>query len=284
MGVISKVLIAAALFAVGVALLAITAFYTLPLSIAEDRVQESFRQQGALVSWQSLGRTFPFGLRASGVEVSDISTGRPVVRIEEARVRLAILGLLGGRFRFPINVRMGRGAITGVADIGLQAAGLDITAAGVELDAIPAVAASGVRTKGSVDGALSMRFPYSGCPAGTVRVRSGRIDGAGLNFLGMPLPLGDIEQAGLNATLGNCKVVVEGLWVDTSELSAKLAGELALKAPFSTSRLDMTLEVTPRGDMASKQWFLSFISPYRRSSNYYYMTIRGTIARPVLGR
>ena len=283
-GVISKLLLAVALFAAGVALMATAAFYILPLSIAEQMLKDSLREQGALVSWQSLGRTFPFGLKASGVEVVDISTNRPVVRLEEAGVRLDLPGLLGGVLRFPLNARMGRGVITGVADIRLQGALLDMEATGVEIDAIPVVAALNVRTKGSVGGTLSMRLPWDGCPAGSVRLRSGRIDGNGVRFMGLPLSLGDIEQAGLNAELGNCKVVVEGMWVDGSELSAKLAGELVPMAPLAASRLDMTLEVTPKGNLAGQQWLLSFISPYRRSSNYYYMTIRGTFAQPVIGR
>ena len=74
------------------------------------------------------------------------------------------------------------------------------------------------------------------------------------------------------------------MWVDGNELSAKLAGVLVPMAPIATSRLDMALEITPKGDIAEKQWLLSFIGPYRRSANYYYMTIRGTLARPVIGR
>lgn len=283
-GVISKIILAVALFVFGVALTATAAFYILPLSIAEHRVQDSLKERGALVSWQSLSRTFPFGLKASGVEVVDISTGRPVVRLEEARVRLDLLGLLSGVLRFPLNVRMGRGVITGVADIGLQGALLDMEATGVEIDSIPVVAALNVRTKGSVGGTLSMRLPWNGCPTGSVRLRSGRVDGAGVSFMDMPLSLGEMERAGLNAEFGNCKVIVEGLWVDGSELSAKLAGVLVPMAPLAASRLDMTLEVTPKGNPAGQQWLLSFISPYRRSSNYYYMTIRGTFARPVIGR
>ncbi len=283
-GVISKLLLAVALFAFGVASMATAAFYILPLSIAEQRVQDSLRAQGALVSWQSLSRTFPFGLKATGVRVDDISTGSPVVRLEEAGARLDLLGLLSGVLRFPLNVSMGRGIINGAVDIRLQGVFLDMEATGVEIDAIPAVAAMNARTKASVGGTLSVFLPWNGCPAGSMRLRSGRVDGAGIGFMGMPLSLGEIEQAGLNAEFGDCKVVVEGLWVDGSELSAKLAGVLVPSAPLAASRLDMTLEVTPKGDIAGQQWLLSFISPYRRSSNYYYMTIRGTFARPVIGR
>ena len=284
MGVISKLLLAVALFALGVALLAVTAFYILPPSLAGQGAKDSFEEQGVLVSWQSLSRTFPFGLKASGVEVVDIRGKRPLVRLEEAGVRLDLLGLFSGVLRFPINIRMGRGVITGVADIGRQGVLLDMEAAGVEVDSMPAVEAMNVRTRASVGGTLSMRMEWGNCPTGSVRLRSGRVDGAGVSFMGLPLPLGEIEQAGLNATLGNCRVVVEGMWLDGSELSAKLAGVLVPMAPLATSRLDMALEITPKGDIAGKQWLLSFIGPYRRSSNYYYMTIRGTLARPVIGR
>lgn len=284
--ILSKVVLAALLFVAGVALLATASFYILPLSIAEQGVKESLRAQGALVSWQSLGRTFPFGLKATGVRFDDIATGRPVVRLDEARVRLALSGLLHGSLRFPIEARMVGGVITGRADIGRKGASLDMEAAGVEIGSLPLLEGrgSGVSASGTAGGALSVFVPWRGCPSGLVRLRSGRIDGGGASFMGLPLPLGDIEQAGLNATLGDCKVVVEGMWVDASELSARLSGLLVPASPLAASRLEMTLEITPKGDLSGKQWFLSFMAPYRRSANYYYMTIRGTLSRPVMGR
>lgn len=282
--IISRVVLAVALFAVAVALLASTAFYIFPLSIAEGRLRESFRKEGALVSWQSMGRTFPFGLKASGVEVVDISSGRPVLRLEEARVRLALLSLLSGRLKFPINVRVGDGVVSGEARVDSDAASLDLASSGIDAGSMLVLQSMGVGTKCSVGGTLSLRLPYKGCPTGTVRLRSGRIDSRSLRFMGLPLALGNIEQAGLNAELKSCKVVVEGLWLDGDELSAKLAGEMLPRNPIGASPLNMTLEVTPKGDFSEKHWLFSLLSQYRKSSNYYFMTIRGTVTRPVVGR
>lgn len=282
--IISRVVLAVALFAVAVALLASTAFYIFPLSVAEGRLRDSLRKEGALVSWQSMGRTFPFGLKASGVEVVDISNGRPVLRLEEARVRFALLSLLSGRLRFPITVRVGEGVISGEARVDSAAASLDLASSGIDPASMLALQSMGVGADGSVGGTVSLRLPYKGCATGTVRLRSGRIDGRSLRFMGMPLALGNIEQAGLNAELKSCKVVVEGLWLDGDELSAKLAGEMLPRNPIGASPLNMTLEVTPKSDLSRKHWLFSIISQYRKSSNYYFMTIRGTVARPVLGR
>lgn len=282
--IISRIILAVVLFVCAVALLASTAFYIFPLSIAEGRLKDSLRGEGALVSWQSMGRTFPFGLKASGVEVVDISSGRPVIRLEEARVRVALLSLLSGRLKFPIKVRVGGGVISGEARVDSTAASLDLASSGIDAGSMLALQSIGVGTNGSVGGTLSLRLPYAGCATGTVRLRSGRIDGRSLRFMGLPLALGNIEQAGLNAEFKSCKVVVEGLWLDGDELSAKLAGEMLPRNPLGASPLNMTLEVTPKGDLSKKHWVFSLISQYRKSSNYYFMTIRGTVARPVLGR
>jgi len=179
---------------------------------------------------------------------------------------------------------MGGGVITGRADVSPGGFSLKMKADGVHINSLPEAQASGFASSGTVDGTLSVYSPWHGCPTGFVKLRTGRIDGGDLRFMGMPLALGDIEQAGLNATLASCRVDVEGLWVDAAELSARLSGPVFFAVPMAASRIDMTLEITPRGDLSKKHWLFSLIGQYRKNSNYYFMTIRGTLARPVIGR
>ncbi len=281
---ISRLALVLSLLFAGLALLAATVFYTFPLGVAEESLKARLKGQGVLVSWQAIGRTFPFGVRMEMVDVVDLSTGRLVLRLDEARARIDLLSLFRGAVKFPVRARLGRGVITGGVRVRLKGAGLELEAAGMEPGAIPAVAGAGVAVAGYVNGALSVHMPWNGCPTGRIRLRSGRIQRDSVRFMGIPLPLGEIDEAGLNAELRECRVVVEGMWLDGVELSAKLAGEISLGTPLAASPLKMTIDVMPKGDLAGKQWLLSFIRDYRKSSNYYSMTVGGTIGRPVIGR
>ncbi|MFQ5735882.1 MAG: type II secretion system protein GspN [Thermodesulfobacteriota bacterium] len=283
-GFLSRLVLVLALLSVGLALLAITVFHTFPLGIAEESLKARLKGQGVLVSWQALDRTFPFGLRLQKVEVVDLSTGRLVVRIDEARARLDPLSLFKGYAGIPVWARLGRGVVKGDARVRFKGADLELEAAGMEPGAIPAVAHAGVSVDGSVDGTLALHMPWNGCPTGFVRLRSGRIRRYGVRFRGVPLPLGEVDEAGLNAQIRGCRAVIEGMWVYGKDLSAKLSGEVSLRTPLAASPLNMSIDITPKGDLMEKQWLLSFISPWRRSSNYYSMTVRGTVGHPVIVR
>ncbi len=281
---LARLVIALAVILAGLALLAITLFHTFPLASVGEGVKARFRAQGVLVSWQSMERTFPVGLSMEKVEAVDMSTGRIVARLDSAQTGVNLLSLFKGYLGFPIAARLGNGTVTGEARIRIKGADVELEAAGLEPGAVPAVASSGLSVDGSIKGRLSLHVPWRGCPTGFARLRSGRIPANGVKYNGIPVPLGQIDTAGLDARTLGCRIVVDGAWLDGVELSARLAGEVALAAPLEASPLKATIDLMPKGDLTEKQWMLSFIRPWRKSDNYYSMTIGGTVGRPVIGR
>ena len=100
---------------------------------------------------------------------------------------------------------------------------------------------------------------------------------AELSFRGMPLPIGSVDEAGLSAEFFNCGVRLDGLWIESKDLSARLKGNIKLAAPVSASPVDMTLELVPNEGLLRKEYLLSLLSPYKRSANYYSIPVKGTL-------
>jgi type II secretion system protein N len=282
--VLTKILIITVLAVSGLLLFALTAYHIFPLDIAEGRLKEVLARQGLMVSFDSFERTFPFGLKAENLELAEASNGSPVLRLDTAKARLELLSLLKGDPTVALRAAAGGGVITGELRPGLKGALLDLTAGDVEFKEIPVLALAGINTGGSFSGTVSVYLSEGACPSGSVRLRGGHIKEDGVMLMGLKLPIGDIDSTGLNAEFRECKVVVEGLWLDGKEMSAKLSGEIFLRTPFETSPVKMTLEVTPRGDLDEKAWMLSMMNSFRKSANYYSANIGGTIGRPVAER
>ncbi len=282
--VLSKIFIVTALAVSGLLLFALTAYHIFPLNIAEERLKAVLARQGLLISFDSLERTFPFGLKAENLELVNASSGSPIVRLDTAKARLELLSLLKGDPTVALKATVGGGAVTGELRPGLKGALLDLTAGDVEFKEIPALRGAGIDTGGSFSGTVSVYLPDGACPSGSVRLRGGHIKEEGVMLIGLKLPIGDIDSAGLNAEFRECKAVVESLWLDGKEMSAKLSGEIFLKTPFETSPVKMILEVTPRGDLDEKSWMLSLMNSFRKSANYYSANIGGTVGRPVAER
>ncbi|MBI5587883.1 MAG: type II secretion system protein GspN [Deltaproteobacteria bacterium] len=276
--------LAAALIVFGLLLFSLTAFHIVPLGIIEDRLKAGLGEKGLHLSEESLTRSFPFGLKAQNVALSASATGKQVIRFDEAQAWLALADLLRGDFKIALRARVGNGLITGDLSPGFNGALLNLEAVGMEFKDIPALTNAGINSNGSFNGTVTLYMAGGACPSGTIRLRGGHISEESVRFAGLKLPVGDIDDAGLNAEIRDCKALIEGLWLDGRGLSAKLTGEVFIKTPFETSQLNMTLEVTPKGDLTGKAWMLAFINAFRKASNYYSVHIGGTVANPVAGR
>jgi len=282
--VLSKTIIIIVLALSGLALFALTAFHIFPMKIAEEKLRAALASQGLVVSYDSLERTFPIGLRASNIELAEASDGKALMKFDDATATLDISSLLLGTPSVRLWAAAGTGVITGEIRPGLNGARLDLTASNIEFRMIPALTAAGIDTEGSFGGTVSAYLSAKRCPTGTARLRSGPVSEQGLRLAGVQLPIGDIDSGGLNAEFKDCKAVVEGLWLDGKELSARLSGEIFLRSPLSASPIKMVLELTPRGEAGQQSWVLAFMNSFRRSANYYSANISGTIGRPVAQR
>ena len=95
------------------------------------------------------------------------------------------------------------------------------------------------------------------------------------------MPFEVIEKMGVTAKMEECKLKLNGLWVEGKELSARLQGIVNVSSPFKNSPIDLTLEITPKPQLIKNDTILFLIKDYRKSINYYSIPMKGTIGNPV---
>lgn len=279
--VITAVLIIPALF-----LLCVAVFYLVPDELIEGRLKEAATgKAGVTLAWKSFNKAFPFGVELRAVEVSG-NGGTRLVLLDRVRARVNPLSLFAGRLTVHIDGSAGDGWFTGYAVLRRSGGGsLTIEARGVDFRYLPVLTRSSVKINGLIDARASLNRIGAGCLEGTIGINGYRIESSEVKVMGYPLPLGSIESAGGQVELKGCKALIEGLWIEGKDLSARLSGEVtAVKTPLAQSPVELTLEITPRGGLAGKEFMLSLLGAYRKSANFYSIPVRGTIGAPVFVR
>ncbi len=272
---IGKLAIASVLAALGFAIFGITLFHLIPAHIYESWFKETVRgRTGFAVESASFDTAFPLAFRLEGVKVFDPS-GMELAAVDWLEAGFNPMGLLSG-LRVDIEGEASGGRVSGSARAGLFGSSFDLDARGVGFDALPALGKAGVRLDGAFDAVMTVSME-GGCPKGTLKARGLEFRDAVLSFRGFPLPIGTVEEAGLSAVFAGCGMRLDGLWVESSELSARLKGSVKFAAPLPASPVDMTLELVPSEAMLKKEYLLSLLAPYKKSANFYSIPVKGTI-------
>lgn len=270
------------LFMLGVILFSITVFYIIPLEAVKEWAVARVRSEtGLAVKEESLGRFFPFGVEAVSVRVMDAG-GREAVYFDTLRARLAPLSLLYGKLRVLISGVVGTGVIDGIVVVEPHSASIRVMVTEVNFKDIPALKGR-LEMEGAFGGDVSITVEEGGCPEGFVRMEGSGAKGASVMIMGVPLSLGNIDGAGIDAELAGCRARVKGLWIDGRDISMRLTGEVFLASPFSGSRIDMELEIIPGKRFLENEALLSVFSRYKRSANYYSVPVTGTLGSPRIG-
>lgn len=280
--VLKTALFVAVLFVLGVVLLSITLFYIIPLGPAVERAAGLIKERtGLVVTEGAVERSFPFGIEARAVTVKGAG-GEPLVYLEALRARLRPLSLITGKLVLPVNASTNGGLIDGVVTVRPGSAALRLALADVGFSEFPALR-DRVELDGSFGGDVFLTVPEGGCPEGFVRLEGAGLKGGSIRFMGMPLPIGGIERAGFRAELKGCKAEVKGLWLEGGDISMRLKGTVFFERPLQESRLDLTVEVIPKGKLLERDYILRLLEPYRKSANYYLIPVTGTLGRPRAG-
>lgn len=272
---IGKLAMASVLAVLGLIIFALTLFHLVPPHIYASWLQGTIRERsGLVVESASFATAFPLAFTLEGVKVLD-PAGREVLRVDSLEAALNPLGLLSG-LRVDLEGEASGGRVSGTARAGLFGPSFDIDARGVGFDALPALGSAGVRVDGSFDAVMAVVME-DGCPRGTLRARGVEFRDAQVSFRGLPLPIGDVEEAGLTAVFAGCGMRLDGLWIESSDLSARLKGTVKFSAPLSASPVEMTLELVPGEAMLKKEYLLSLLAPYKKSANFYSIPVKGTL-------
>ncbi|MBI5827586.1 MAG: type II secretion system protein GspN [Deltaproteobacteria bacterium] len=277
--------IAAALIIPGLFLLCVVAFYLVPDELIEGWLKEAAaRKAGVAFTRKSFSKAFPFGIELRAVEIAG-NGGTRLLLLDRVRARVNPLSLFAGRLTAYIDGDAGDGGFTGYAILRPSGVAVATEAKGVDLRYLPVLTRSSVKINGLLDARVSLNRVGAGCLEGTISINGFRIESGEVMVMGFPLPLGSIESAGGQVELKGCKALIEGLWIEGKDLSARLKGEItAIKTPLAQSPVELTLEIIPKHGLVNKEFMLSLLSDFRKSANFYSIPVRGTIGAPVFVR
>lgn len=280
-GGLKKALIIIAFLIAAAAVLVVSAFIMVPLEAVHGVIERNLGEKAGLTLTQGeFQKVFPLGMDARNVEISEASGKDPVIYIDTLRARLSPIGIFSGGIKVLLSGEMGGGAFDGSVLARPGSMHLEMRGKGIRLSSVPQMRRMGIDVDGRFRGAASIRLPSEGCPEGVLDIDDDELGEGNLKFLGMPMPFGVLKDAGLSAGISGCNAKIEKAWVEGSELSAFVSGSVKLARPVSASALDLTLELTPKGSLADNEMLLSFISQFKRSSNFYSVRVRGTIGDP----
>lgn len=278
-----KVITAAAVIITGLFLSVLTVYFLIPSDMIEGRINEALsRNTGLVMTSERFSRTLVPGIKAEGLSLKDPRRGGELVYFTTFRAVTAPASLLAGRLRVNITGDTGGGTVTGhvTATPGVVNAVLD--ADGIDTSLVSRAFATNFIPAGLVKGRVELTAPRQGCPEGYIKATATDMDEETITYMGFAIPVGKIDEAGMDVELAGCKALVKGLWVDGENISARVTGTVHIRAPLGNSPVDLTLEIIPKGKLASDSEKFFFLQPYRKSANFYSAAIKGTVNRPVV--
>lgn len=257
-------------------------FHLIPGSLYERLLAEELLQKAGLrYERASFSTAFPMAFRFEGLKLYDRAGGE-LVALDSLKAGLSPFGHAGG-LKISIEGLASGGQLTGVGRLGFFGSSLEMEARGVGFNAIRALERAGVKLDGTFD-AMLVSKSGNGCPKGSLKLQSVEIKSGEFAFRGLPLPIDDIDEAGLSAEFMDCRVRVDGLWMDGRDLSARVKGALKMASPIEASTVDMVLELMPNEGLREKEFLLNLIQQYRKSTNYYSIPLKGTLGRIEAGQ
>lgn len=273
---LKKLAIASVLTVAGLIIFSLTLFHLIPAHLYETWISQTLKSKtGLTIESASFATAFPFAFTFDGLKVLDPS-GKEVLRMDSLRAGINPLGFLSG-LRIDIEGKAGGGEVRGRAVTGLFGSSFELDASRVGFEALSALSSAGIKVDGAFDALLAVKMD-NGCPKGTLKAQGVEFRGAQLSYRGFPLPMGSVDEAGVAAEFNNCNIRLDGLWIEGKDLSARLKGAVKIAAPFSSSPVDLTLELVPSDELLGKEYLLSLISSYKKSANYYSIPVKGTLA------
>lgn len=265
----------------GLIIFSLTLFHLIPAHLYETWLSQTINEKtGLTIKSESFATAFPFAFRFEGLKVFD-PAGKEVLRMESLRAGVNPLGLLSG-LRVDIDGQAGGGQVRGKMTAGLFGSSFELEATSVGFEALSALGSAGIKVDGAFDALLTVMMEND-CPRGSLKAQGIEFRGAELSLHGMPLPIGSVDEAGVAAEFSNCNVRLDGLWIESNDLSARIKGAIKLAAPLGSSPVDMSLELVPSENLLGKEYLLSFISSHKKSANYYSIPVKGTLGSLTAG-
>lgn len=287
--VLKRLFIAAGFLFIAVLLFLITFFFVFPNSLIESWLESELNERTGLVfSIEGFQKVFPLGFEMKKVKVIYAGDENPIFYINNMRVRFLPYSLFLGNIRINVYGDVGDGHISEDVIIKIGGITLNTAAENVGLKDIPYLNSIGFYSgvvnghgQATISNGISQGISQGKCIGGFIKADGKDIDISRLRIQGLIMPFEVIENMGVTAKMEECKLKLNGLWLEGKEFSARLQGIINVSSPFKSSPIDLTLEITPKPQLIKNDTLLFLIKNYRKSINFYSIPLKGTIGNPV---
>ncbi|MBI3584438.1 MAG: type II secretion system protein GspN [Nitrospinae bacterium] len=281
---IKRLFIAAGIIFTAVLLFLITFFFAFPNNLIESWLESELNERTGLVfSIEGFQKVFPLSFEMKKMEVIYAGDNTHLFNINNINMRFLPSSLILGNIKINAYGDVGGGHISEDVIIKVGGITLNTVAKNIGLKDIPSLNSVGLYS-GVVNVYGQTIISQERCIGGFIKADGKDIDVSRLRIQGLIMPFEAIEKIGITTKLEECKLKLNGLWVEGKELSARLQGIVNVSSPFKNSPIDLTLEITPKAQLIKNDTILFLIKDYRKSINFYSIPIKGTIGNPVFIR
>ncbi len=280
--VLKKFFIVASILFTAFFLSLIAIFFVFPNSLIESWLESELNERtGFVFSIEGFQKAFPLGFEMKKMKAIYAGDENPLFYIDNIHGRLLPSSLFLGNIRINIYGDVGDGHISEEVLIKTNGITLNTVAENVRLKDIPYLNSVGLYS-GVVNGYGQTTISQGKCIGGFIKANGKDIDISRLRIQGVIMPFEVIEKMGVTAKMEECKLKIDGLWLEGKEFSARLQGVINIVNPIQNSPMELTLEITPKASIIEKEALLLLIKNYRKSINFYSIPMKGTIGNPVL--
>jgi len=268
----------------GLCLIPVVTFFAIPAQLIETWTIEGVRKKsGIILVSDGFQRLFPFGFASTGLTLHQSEGDAPLFTFDTFEGHLHPLNLFAGQVKITTVGKAGAGIVEGEAVLTRKGMVAHLRGNLIEIHAPPAQIVQGHATLGSVVADTTLTFgKKEKCPTGTLSARVDEITARDFTVMGFPPPLNSIDEVVLNGTVQDCHVMIENTWLESRPLSARLKGRITLHAPLMKSRIEATLDLTPREELLQDKLLSALLGRYRKSANFYSLPVRGTLGAPLI--
>ncbi len=246
----------------------------------ESLLIKSLQLQGYSCKVGSLSKVLPLGIRIRDLSLAD--ERGPLLKVDQATIRLRLLQLILGRVAVSARAEIGKGSI--VSELNLQRDGDgEVTITGLQLEDLPLIPTiTGSQAKGVVQSRGSWRQNNKQL-SGSLQLEVKDAELRAIKIGGTPLPDAAYRTVQGSLALAGNKINLASLTFDGAGLYVRLKGDMPLLSPLAAAPLNLTVEMMPQPDFLEKQKFVFLLLlKYQTTPGRYEIPIRGTLAKPAL--
>lgn len=270
-------------------------YWMFPYDVVKERIETTIEQQiggGVEVTIAEFEPYFFSGIEVHDVNVRSFSGSEevPLLKIDRARARLAILPKLFGKTRVRFSITLGEGSIRGSAAQGAEFLDIDLDLSEVDLASVQLLASRlGLQIASRIDGTVELSIDRERPLRSTGKIdlvfddlslgaSELKVAGAGIPIPAMVLAHG--RESVLSSSLGKGALSFDTFKLSGGDLGLDVKGKIFLSNTVENYRLNLNGSFSASEKMNEALPFLFIVEKQRRPDGSYPITITGRAARP----